>query len=137
MDANDPSELNEKLGSPLVYVTSDGQCRQMKSVITNSKQTLQIVRRWNDVQRRSRLRLSSKIMTSDYTDENSNLCLDDPLPIRDDDNSKINVVQSTTVIPLETYSPKNMLHKVDANFDRLTRDIQFAVNEAHLLTNIR
>jgi hypothetical protein len=105
----------------------------MKSVITNSKQTLQIVRRWNDVQRRSRLRLSNKTIISDYTDENSNLCLDDTSPSHDDDHSKINLVQSTTLISLDTYSSRNMLQKVDANFDRLTRDIQFAVNEAHLL----
>jgi hypothetical protein len=105
----------------------------MKSVITNSKQTLQIVRRWNDVQRRSRLRLSNKTIISDYTDENSNLCLDDTSPLHDDDHSKINLVQSTTLISLDTYSSRNMLQKVDANFDRLTRDIQFAVNEAHLL----
>jgi hypothetical protein len=109
----------------------------MKSVITNSKQTLQIARRWNDVQRRSRLRLSNKIITSDYTDENSNLCLDDTSPLHDDDNtinhSKINFIQPTTLITLDTYSSRNMLQKVDANFDRLTRDIQFAVNEAHVL----
>jgi hypothetical protein len=155
IDSNDITELNEKLGSPFVYVNNDGNSRQMKSVITNSKQTLKIVRRWNDVQRRSRLKamnrkiLNETIPSSDYIDENSNICPDDTsspphsndshcnIVIKDEDNgmirSKINLIQSTTIIPIEKYSTRNIVKKVDANFDRLIHDIQFAVNEAHLV----
>jgi hypothetical protein len=151
-DSNDITELNEKLGSPLVYVNSDENSRQIKSVITNSKQTLKIVRRWNDVQRRSRLKATNmKILndtiTSDYADENSNLYPNDTSPphsihslynntIKDEDSAiirpKINLIQSTTVIPIDKCSSRNIIKKLDANFDRLTRDIQFAVSEAHL-----
>jgi len=151
-DSNDITKLNEKLGSPLVYINSSENSRQIKSVITNSKQTSKIVRRWNDVQRRSRLKaINMKILndtiTSDYADETSNLCpndtssphsIDSPYnsTIKDEDSAiirpKINLIQSTTVIPIDKYSSRNIVKKLDANFDRLTRDIQFAVSEAHL-----
>ena len=146
-------DLNEKLGSPLVYVNCDESSRQTKSVVTNSKQTLKIVRRWNDVQRRSRLKatnmkISNEITTSDYIDENSGHCPDDiSLPYSNDSNSnsgikdedvgmpraKINLIPPITLVSMDKCSSRNMVKKSDANFDRLTRDIQIAVNEAHLL----
>jgi hypothetical protein len=146
-------DLNEKLGSPLVYVNSDGNSRQIKSAITNSKQTLKIVRRWNDVQRRSRLKATNMkalndTITSDYVDENSGLGPDDISPpfsndshsnsgLKYEDNAinraKISLVQPPTLISIDKCSSRNIVKKSDANFDRLTRDIQIAVSEAHLL----
>ncbi|UJR15301.1 hypothetical protein I4U23_002254 [Adineta vaga] len=149
-------DLNEKLGSPLVYVNGDGNARQTKSVVTNSKQTSKIVRRWNDVRRRSRLKaihtkLSNETVTSDYMDENSGGFGQDDISlpysndsnsnsgIRDDDigisRTKINLIQPTTLGTIDTCITRNHIRKSDVNFDRLTRDIQNAVNEAHSLPN--
>jgi hypothetical protein len=79
------------------------------------------------------LKICNETITSDYADENSNHCHDNTSDNerKDEDNplhrSKINLIS------LDKYSLGNVGKKVDANFDRLTRDIQFAVSEAHLL----
>jgi hypothetical protein len=85
------------------------------------------------------LKICNETITSDYADENSNHCHDNTsTPHSNDDNerkhednplhhSKINLIS------LDKYSLGNVGKKVDANFDQLTRDIQFAVSEAHLL----
>jgi hypothetical protein len=140
------TELNEKLGSPLVYVNCAENSRQIKSAITNSKQTLKIVRRWNDVQRRSRL----KTATLDCTDEQSILSHEDSSPLRsndsnsemkDDDSnlihSKLTADQTASLAPIDWYSSRNIGKKSDAIFNQLTRDIQVAVSEAHVLPVIR
>ncbi|CAF0842573.1 unnamed protein product [Adineta ricciae] len=144
-------DLNEKLDSPLVYVNGDSSARQTKSVVTNSKQTSKIVRRWNDVRRRSRLKalymkLSNEIATSDHMDDNSGLGPDDiSLPYSNDSNSnsgikdddiainrtKLSQIQTLPVGLTEKSATRNLNKKSDANFDRLTQDIQNAVNGAH------
>ena len=127
----------------------------MKSVITNSNQTLKIVRRWNDVQRRNRLRTnhlkSLHETTSDCADENSVFCPDDTSPPRSNDSnsnydtrdedstiirSKITLTQPTNFLPICRNSTKNSVKKNEVNFDQLTRDIQFAVSEANNLSAI-
>ena len=127
--------------------------RQIRSVVTNSKQTLKIVRRWNDVQRRSRLKVntikSNNEATSDCADENAVFCPDDSSPPRSNENpisqdnrdedstiirSKITLVQPVNLLPLYKSSTKNFVQKADVNFDRLTRDIQYAVSEANTLS---
>ena len=143
--------MNETLGSPLVYVTSQNQSGPIKSAITNSKQTLQIARRWNDVQRRSRLKaintqLAYPPLISHYTDENVHLdpdntpSIDSHHEIRGQDEMlsycRINVHETTPLTPVDIFASRNVLQKVDATFDRLTRDIQFAVNEAHSVVPI-
>lgn len=134
-DSNESIELNEKLGSPLVYVDSDGPVRQMKSVVTNSKQTSKIVRRWNDVQRRSRLKanlMKNSLATDDLTDENSNFPIDDLSTINSNhfeikiDEEQLNKF-TNSILP-----SKNLVKKLDANFDRLTRDIQGAITHANV-----
>ncbi|UJR31201.1 hypothetical protein I4U23_018705 [Adineta vaga] len=148
-------DLNDKLGSPIIYINGDGNSQQMKSVITNSNQTLKIVRRWNDVQRRNRLRTNNmKLLndtTSDCADENSVFCPDDASPprsndsnsnydIKDDDStiirSKITLAQPANLLPIYKSSTKNIVRKNEVNFDRLTRDIQCAVSEANTLSTI-
>jgi hypothetical protein len=94
------------------------------------------------------MKILNKTITSDYVDENSNVYLDDTSSphsnhshsineIKDEDSTiirtKISLVQPTTVIPINQYSSRNNVKKVNTSFDRLTRDIQFAVNEAYLL----
>lgn len=148
--------MNENLDSPLVYVNGDGSnARPSKSVVTNSKQTLKIVRRWNDVQRRSRLKSNTlksvHETTSDCADENSVFCPDDTSPPRsndsqhnldnkDDDSamiirSKVTLVQPVGLLPIYKSSTRNLVRKNDVNFDRLTRDIQYAVSEANNLSS--
>ncbi len=126
-------------------------------MITNSNQTLKIVRRWNDVQRRNRLRTNNmKLLnetTSDCADENSVFCPDDTSPPRSNDNdsnsnhdlkeedatiirSKITLVQPTNLLPIYKSSTRNLVKKNEVNFDRLTRDIQYAVSEANTLSTI-
>ena len=153
---NQTFNLNEKLGSPIIYINGEHNSQQMKSVITNSNQTLKIVRRWNDVQRRNKLRTTnsnrlSQETTSDCADENSVFCPDDASPprsneslinqdLKDDDStiirSKITLVQPTNLISVYKSSTKNLVKKTESNFDRLTRDIQYAVSEANTLTTI-
>jgi hypothetical protein len=149
------SDLNEHLDSPLVYVNGEGNStmRSMKSVVTNPKQTLKIVRRWNDVQRRSRLKIHhQKVLhetTSDCADENSVFCPEDASPPRSNDSqhnpenkddessiirSKVTLVQPMNILPMCKNSSRNLVRKNDVNFDRLTRDIQFAVSEASSLS---
>ncbi|CAF0891692.1 unnamed protein product [Adineta ricciae] len=147
--------LNEKLGSPIIYVNGDGTSHQIRSVITNSNQTLKIVRRWNDVQRRNRLRTNNtKLLndtTSDCADENSVFCPDDGSPprsndsnsncdLRDEDStiirSKITLTQPASLVPVYKNSTKNVVRKNEVNFDRLTRDIQYAVSEANTLSTV-
>jgi hypothetical protein len=132
-----------------MYVNS----HSIKSVITNSNQTLKIVRRWNDVQRRNRLRTSNTNLinetTSDCADENSVFCPDDTSPPRSNDSysnneikhedsliirSKITLAQPANLLPIYKSTTKNIVRKNDMNFDRLTRDIQYAVNEANSLS---
>lgn len=113
--------MNEKLGSPLVYVTSENPSDPIKSVVTNAKQTLQIARRWNDLQRRSRLKAINAIP---YTDENFDLD-------HEQTPSTQTLHHPTPVISVDVYTSRNILHQVETTFDRLTRDIQFAVNEVH------
>ncbi|CAF3842441.1 unnamed protein product [Adineta steineri] len=149
-------DLNEKLGSPIIYVNGDGNSHQIKSVITNSNQTLKIVRRWNDVQRRNRLRTNNlKLLnetTSDCADENSVFCPDDSSPPRSNDSnsnhdikeeeeedstiirSKITLAQPANLLPIYKSSTKNIVRKNEVTFDRLTRDIQYAVSEANTLS---
>ena len=113
----------------------------------NSKQTLKIVRRWNDVQRRNRLKTSNAkgsngTTGSDCADENLLFYPDDISlsysngRIGNDDNpdfsSKTSLIQSTYSIPIDQCSSRNINKKADAYFDRLTRDIQFAVSEAYI-----
>jgi hypothetical protein len=147
--------LNEKLGSPIIYINGEHNSHQIKSVITNSNQTLKIVRRWNDVQRRNRLRTNNmKLLnetTSDCADENSVFCPDDTSPPRSNDSnsnhdikeedstiirSKITLTQPTNLLPIYKSSSKNIVKKNEVNFDRLTRDIQYAVSEANTLSTI-
>ncbi|CAF3704844.1 unnamed protein product [Rotaria sordida] len=149
---NTSFDLNEELDSPLVYVNSDENSHQIKSVITNSKQTLRILRRWNDVQRRSRLKamnmkIANETTLSDCTDENSLFCSDyislshsndsySNNEIKDEDNliihSNTSLIQSTNTISIDKSALKNIVKKADINFDRLTRDIQCALNETHV-----
>ena len=147
--------MNEKFGSPIIYINGENNSHQIKSVITNSNQTLKIVRRWNDVQRRNRLRTnhikSLHDTTSDCADENSVFCPDDASPPRsndsnsnydtkDDDStiirSKITLNQPTNLLPICRSSSKHIVKKNEVNFDQLTRDIQFAVSEASTLSAI-
>ena len=134
-----------------MYVNGDSGVRQTKSVVTNSKQTSKIVRRWNDVRRRSRLKamymkLSNETATSDHMDDNSGLGPDDvSLPCSNDSNSnsgikddditinrtKLSQIQTLPVGLTEKVATRNLSKKSDANFDRLTQDIQNAVNDAH------
>lgn len=119
-------------------------------MITNSNQTLKIVRRWNDVQRRNRLRTSNlKLLndtTSDCADENSVFCPDDASPPRSNDSnsnhdvkddestiirSKVTLAQPANLTPVYKSSSRNIVRKNEVNFDRLTRDIQYAVSEAN------
>ena len=121
--------MNEKLGSPLIYVNSDETSHQIKSMVTSSKQTSSIVRRWNDVQRRSRLKATDmktldETTTSNCADENSSSCPDDA-------SSSHN--ESTALLPIDICSSSNIDKKANTNFDRLTRDIQFAISEADIL----
>ncbi|CAF1383480.1 unnamed protein product [Rotaria sp. Silwood1] len=143
-DLNDTMDLSEKLESPLVYINSDENSQQPKSFITNTKQTLRILRRWNDVKRRSRLKamnmkINNETTLSNCTDENSLSYPDDSYSnsgIKDDNSlsihSNINLVQSTNSLSIETSSSKNIVKNVHVNFDRLTRDIQCAINEAQV-----
>ncbi|CAF4999078.1 unnamed protein product, partial [Rotaria sp. Silwood1] len=143
-DLNDTMDLSEKLESPLVYINSDENSQQPKSFITNTKQTLRILRRWNDVKRRSRLKamnmkINNETTLLNCTDENSLSYPDDNYSnsgIKDDNSlsihSNINLVQSTNSLSIETSSLKNIVKNVHVNFDRLTRDIQCAVNEAQV-----
>ena len=146
-------DLNEKLGSPIIYINGEANSHQVKSVITNSNQTLKIVRRWNDVQRRNKVRTNNyKLLnetTSDCADENSVFCPDDTSPprsndshsmneIKDEDSttiirSKITLVQPTNLVPMYKSTTKNIVKKSEVNFDRLTRDIQYAVSEANTI----
>ncbi|CAF3002583.1 unnamed protein product [Rotaria sp. Silwood2] len=151
-DLNDTTELNEKIGSPIVYVNSDENSHHIKSFITSSKQTSRILRRWNDVQRRSRfkamnMKTTNEITLLDCTDENSLFCPDDislshsndscsNSAIKDENNliihSNTSLPQSTNSISIDKSSSKNIVKLAHVNFDHLTRDIQCAVNEAQL-----
>ncbi|CAF4873599.1 unnamed protein product [Rotaria socialis] len=149
-------DINEQLGSPLVYVNSDGNSDQIESFVTNSKQTSQIARRWNYVQRRSRLKvmnmkLLNETIGPECVDENELFCPDDMSlsnandslsnsEIRDEDNlmmhSNINSVESINVESIEKSSSKTILKKADASFDRLTRDIQCALTETNTFPSV-
>ena len=63
---------------------------QIKPIVANSNQTLKIVRRWNDVQRRNKFRISNihtmNETTSDCADENSVFCPDDTSPPRSNES---------------------------------------------------
>lgn len=128
---------------------------QIRPIVTNTNQTLKIVRRWNDVQRRNKFRISNmhamNDTTSDCADENSVFCPDDSSPPRsneshsnsdtkDDDStiirSKITLVQPANLLPIYKSSTKNIVSKNEVNFDRLTRDIQYAVSEANTLSTM-
>jgi len=136
----------------MIYVNGDGKSHQIKS---NSNETLKIVRRWNDGQRRNRLRTNNMKLinetTSDCADENSVFCPDDTSPPRSNDSnsnydvkeedctvirSKISLAQPANLLPMYKSSTKNIVRKNEVNFDRLTRDIQYAVSEANTLSTI-
>ncbi|CAF0813692.1 unnamed protein product [Didymodactylos carnosus] len=150
IDINDVNHLNEKLGSPLVYVNMIGGSSELQSVITNSKQTSQIVRRWRDVQRRSSMLKSKMPTTSDCADDGDSL-LDSPIsvcggdqirsPINssydDDNNSTETIIRSKTSkgkrVPTSTttiskHLPQYYSNKSDTNFEKLTHDIQQALS---------
>ena len=155
-------DINDNLDSPLNYVNGDASTmRPIKSLANNSKQTLKIVRRWNDVQRRSRLKISNATTpstmrnrqetTSDCADENSVFCPDDSSPprsnesqtnadLKDDEatiiRSKITLIQPGTLLPIQKSSTRNVLRKNEVTFDRLTRDIQYAVSEANTISTV-
>jgi hypothetical protein len=92
--------------------------------------------------------------TSDCADENSVFCPDDASPPRSNDSdsntntndvkdedstiirSKITLVQPTNLLPMYKSTTKNIVRKNEVNFDRLTRDIQYAVSEANTLSTI-
>ncbi|CAF2080357.1 unnamed protein product [Rotaria magnacalcarata] len=149
-------DINEQLGSPLVYVNSDGNSHQIESFVTNSKQTSQIARRWNDVQRRSRLKvMNMKLLNEpigpECVDENELFCPDDISLLNTNDSlsnseiiheetlmvhSNINSVESINVASIEKSSSKTILKKADASFDRLTRDIQCALAETNTFPSV-
>ncbi|CAF1411650.1 unnamed protein product [Rotaria sp. Silwood1] len=150
------TDLNEKHNSTIIYSNGYVNSHEIKPMITNSNQTLKIVRRWNDVQRRNKLRISNNIRsinetTSDCADENSVFCPDDSSPPRSNEShtnndskeedytiirSKITLVQPANLLPIYKSSTKNSITKNEVNFDRLTRDIQYAVSEANTLSGI-
>jgi len=89
--------------------------------------------------------------TSDCADENAVFCPDDGSPprsndsnnnndIKDEDStiirSKITLVQPNNLLAIYKSSTKNIVKKNEVNFDRLTRDIQYAVSEANTLSTI-
>ncbi|CAF3188709.1 unnamed protein product [Rotaria sp. Silwood2] len=148
------TDLNEKYNSSLIYSNGYINSHEIKPMITNSNQTLKIVRRWNDVQRRNKLRVNNNLRsinetTSDCADENSVFCPDDASPPRSNEShtnndnkeedytiirSKITLVQPANLLPMYKSSTKNIVTKNEVNFDRLTRDIQYAVSEANTLS---
>lgn len=97
---------------------------------------MQITRRWNDLQRRSRMKaINTQVLNpTQCTDENSNMDLDHTPSIHTHhqiQDKTIHLHESTPLISVDIYATRNILHRAEATFDRLTRDIQFAVNEAH------
>ncbi|CAF3321130.1 unnamed protein product [Rotaria socialis] len=149
------TDINGKPTATIIYSNGHLNPHQMRPIIANSNQTLKIVRRWNDVQRRNKFRISNmqtmNETTSDCADENSVFCPDDASPprsnesrtnsdMKDDDStiirSKITLVQPANLLPMYKSSTKNIVSKNEVNFDRLTRDIQYAVSEANTLSAI-
>lgn len=111
--------MNEILDCPLICATS------------------QIARRWNDVQRRSRLKVintqsAHPPLISPYTDENVHLDPDNSPCIESHHKSQ----GPTPLTSVDIFASRNILQKIDTTFDRLTRDIQFAVDEAHSVVPI-
>ncbi|CAF3708614.1 unnamed protein product [Rotaria sp. Silwood1] len=85
------------------------------------------------------MKINNETTLLNCTDENSLSYPDDNYSnsgIKDDNSlsihSNINLVQSTNSLSIETSSLKNIVKNVHVNFDRLTRDIQCAVNEAQV-----
>ena len=137
----------------MIYTNGDMNSYQIKPIMSHSNQALKIVRRWNDVQRRNKLRRSNEKSLnetiSDCADENSVFCPDETSPLRSNDSqsnsdmkdddctiirSKTTLAQPSNLLPIHKNSANKMLTKNEVNFDRLTRDIQYAVSEANSLS---
>lgn len=136
------NEISEELESPLVFINNDDDAHTTKSFVTNTKQTLLIARGWNRIQRRSQLKAlnmktSNEKLTTDVIEENSSLYSDDlSLPSINDEVICETSIPSSSLTSNENSSSKTILKKTDAHFDRLTRDIQCALNETHTFTNL-
>ena len=116
----------------MVFINGDMNSYRIKPINANSNQTLKIVRRWNDVQRRNKLRVenmkSTNETTSDCADENSVFCPDDTSPPRSNDSlsnndirdeestiirSKVILTQPTTLLPNYRSSVNKTMSKID------------------------